>query len=92
MSLDLYMHHFFVVMIHDGFTLSSVSPVSFLRPTLVREIPLSTSAPRGEGVQKSADFADKQSYRSADKGGRGSKNPKILWTYLMEAPYVEKGC
>ena len=31
----------------------------------------------GEGVQKSADFADKQSYRSADKGGRGSKNPKI---------------
>ena len=48
----------------------------------VRGLPLSTSASRGEGVQKSADFADKQSYRV----GKGSKNPKVLWTYLMEAP------
>ena len=38
----------------------------------------------GEGVQKSANFVDKQSYRSADKGG--SKSPKILRTYLMQAP------
>ena len=58
-----------------------------LSPSRVRGLPLSTSAPRGgEGVQKSADFADKQSYRSADKGGRGSKHPKILRTYLMEVP------
>ena len=40
----------------------------------------------GEGVQKSADFADKQSYRSADKGGGGPKIQKFLLTYLMEAP------
>ena len=47
----------------------------------IRGLPFMTSAPRGgEGVQKSADFADKQSYRSADKGGRGSKNPKIMRT------------
>ena len=41
---------------------------------------------RGEGVQISADFADKQYCGHADKGGRGSKNPKILRTCLMEAP------
>ena len=41
---------------------------------------------RGEGIQKSADFADKQSYRSADKGEMKSKNLKILRTYLMKAP------
>ena len=40
----------------------------------------------GGGVQKLADYADKQSYRSADKGGRGPKNSKILQTNLMEAP------
>ena len=45
----------------------------------VRGLPSSTSAPRG-GVQKSADFADKQSYRSADEGGRGSTNRPILRT------------
>ena len=34
----------------------------------LRGLPLSTSAPRGEGVQKLADFGDKQSYRSEEKG------------------------
>ena len=40
----------------------------------------------GEGVQKLANFADKQSYGGADKGGRGSKIPNILRTYLMDGP------
>ena len=35
-----------------------------------------TSAPRGEGVQKSADFAD--TTENADEGGGGSKISKIL--------------
>ena len=37
----------------------------------LRGLPLSTYAPRGERFKKSADFADKQSYRSADKGREG---------------------
>ena len=41
-----------------------------------------------EGVQKSADFADKQYYKDADKGRRGSKIPKILRTSFMNGPLV----
>ena len=38
------------------------------------------------GTVEFSDFGDKQSYGCADKEGRGSKIPKFLWTYLMEAP------
>ena len=52
----------------------------------IRGLPFMTSAPRGEGVQKSADFVDKQFYCGADKGGGGSKIPKILRTSFMYGP------
>ena len=53
---------------------------------LVRGLPLSTSAPRGEGVKKLADFEDKQSYRGADKGGGGPKSQKFCGRPLWMVP------
>ena len=37
------------------------------------------------GVKKCSKFADKQ-YRFCGQRGRGSKNPKIMWSSYMEAP------
>ena len=41
----------------------------------VRGLPLSTSAPRGEGVHKLADFEDEQRCKNADEG-EGVQNPE----------------
>jgi len=58
--------------------------------TPIRGLPLSTSTPRGggEGVQKLADFADKQSYRSADKGG--VKKSENLAAVLNGSPLIKR--
>ena len=65
----------------------------FLPPSViaVRELPLSTSTPRGGGgVGPKADIRLEISKGGCvnlrTRGGRGSKNPKFLRTYLMEAP------
>ena len=40
----------------------------------------------GRGVEKCCKFAVKQYRFCGQRGGRGSKNPKIPWTSYMEAP------
>ena len=56
--------------------ISTPGEINFNAIGAIRGHPLSTSALRGGGGQKSADFADKQSYRSADKGVGGPKVQK----------------
>ena len=61
------------------------------KPAAIKGLPLSTSAPRGGGgVCPKADIVLEISKGGCvilrTRGGRGSKNPKFLRTYLMEAP------
>ena len=52
-----------------------------------------TSALRGEGVPSKTDIVSNLSKGGCvnlQTGGRGSKNPKILRTSLMEAPFLEE--
>ena len=59
---------------------------------VVRGLPLSTSAPRGGGGPKIGRFYGQTVLWLCGQGGgrRGSKIPKILRTYLIEAPYYKK--
>ena len=45
----------------------------------------------GRGSPKSRQKEQKQLICDSDKGERGSKNPKILWTSYMEAPKRGEG-
>ena len=40
----------------------------------------------GVGVKKCSKFADEQYRLWRQRGGRGPKSPKLMWTYYMKAP------
>ena len=48
--------------------------------------PYMMSAQKEEGVRKCSKFADKLNRFCRQRGGRGSKNNKIMWTSYMEGP------
>ena len=60
-----------------------------LKTHMTRGLPLSTSASRGGSKNQPILPTVLQ---KCGQGGRGSKNPKILWTHLMEAPKAKRYC
>ena len=60
------------------------------RAITIREHPLSTYAPRGRGGSKNLENMRTivliGCVKSVQEGGRGSKKPENLRTYLMDAP------